>query len=257
MGGRIKTAQEIEIMREGGKRLARIVREVAKVVKPGVDTHYLNDIARNLILEGGDTPAFEGYTPHGAKRPFPAAICISIDEEVVHGIANEDPRTVREGDIVSLDCGIVHKGLITDHAVSVIAGKGDVDAKELLSATRDAMMAGIAVARGGAKVGDISAAIEQVGVERGYGIVFELGGHGVGHQVHEEPYIPNVGDAGVGETLIPGFVIAIEPMFTEGTPRVKLMPDGYTFVTKDGTRSAHFEHTILITEGKPEILTLP
>lgn len=253
----VKTEEEIAILREGGKRLAAVVVEVAKAVRPGVTTRELNDLAEKLIREKGDTPSFLGYTPSGAKRPFPAAICISINEEVVHGIANEDPRTIQDGDIVSLDCGVTHKGLITDHAISVIAGATkDADTLALLQATKDAMMAGIAAAKGGARVGDISAAIEKVGVERGYGIVYELGGHGVGHKVHEEPYIPNVGDAGTGEILMPGLVIAIEPMLTEGTPRVKLMPDGYTFVTKDGSRAAHFEHTILITDGKPEILTL-
>lgn len=251
----LKTEKEIEVIREGGKRLAYIVAEVAKHVAPGVNTDQLNDIAKKLMEEGGDLPAFEGYTPDGAKRPFPGAICISVNEEVVHGIPNEDARTINEGDIVSLDCGIVHKGLITDHAVTVIAGSGDDAAKDLIIATEAALMAGIKAAKGGAKIGDISSAIENAGVEAGYGIVFELGGHGVGHKVHEEPYVPNVGDAGTGETLQPGMVLAIEPMFTEGTPRVKLMPDGYTFVTKDGSRSAHFEHTILITDGKPEILT--
>jgi methionyl aminopeptidase len=252
----IKTDEEVQILREGGKRLAYVVAEVAKAVIPGVTTLELNDLAEKLIREKGDTPSFLGYTPSGAKRPFPAAICISINEEIVHGVANEDPRTVQDGDIVSLDCGVTHKGLITDHAISVIAGDiKDAETIALLQATKDAMMAGINAAKGGARVGDISAAIEKVGVERGYGIVYELGGHGVGHHVHEEPYIPNVGDAGTGEELMPNMVLAIEPMFTEGTPRVKLMPDGYTFVTKDGSRAAHFEHTILITKGKPEILT--
>ncbi len=256
----IKTAEEIKNLREGGKRLAKVVAEVAKRVAPGLTTLELNDLAEHLIRPEGDEPSFLGYTPSGAKRPFPAAICISINEEVVHGVANENPRTIKEGDIVSLDCGITHKGLVTDHAISVIAGKGskesDAAARALLQATHEAMMKGINAAVGGAHVGDISAAIEKVGVEHGYGIVFELGGHGVGHHVHEEPYIPNVGDAGTGEELVPGMVLAIEPMLTEGTPRVKLMPDGYTFVTKDGSRAAHFEHTILITEGKPEILTI-
>ena len=253
----VKTEAEIKKLREGGKRLARVVAEVAKAVRPGVTTLELNDLAEKLIREKGDTPSFLGYTPSGAKRPFPAAICISINEEIVHGVANEDPRTIQDGDIVSLDCGVTHEGLITDHAISVIAGDStDAEAVALLQATKDAMMAGINAAKGGARVGDISAAIEKLGVERGYGIVYELGGHGVGHHVHEEPFIPNVGDAGTGEILEPGLVIAIEPMFTEGTPRVKLMPDGYTFVTKDGSRAAHFEHTILITNGKPEILTI-
>lgn len=251
----IKTSDEIEKLREGGKRLAWIVSEVAKKVAPGVTTAELDAFAEKLIRENGDRPAFLGYTPSGAERPFPASICISINEEVVHGIANEDARTIVDGDIVSLDCGIVHQGLITDHAISMIAGNMDEDAKDLLSATKDAMMAGIAAAKSGAHVGDVSAAIEAVGVEKGFGIVFELGGHGVGHSVHEEPYIANVGDKGTGIVLKSGMVLAIEPMFTEGTPKVKLMPDGYTFVTKDGSRAAHFEHTILVTDTNPEILT--
>lgn len=260
------TNQEKTSLREGGKRLAHVIAEVARKTVPGVSTTELNELAEKLIREKGDTPSFLGYAPRGAKRPFPAAICISINEEVVHGIPNENPRIIEEGDIVGLDCGVTHEGLITDHAISVIAcphtnvigvgaGKGDKAAKKLLSATEDALTAGIKAARGGAHVGDISAAVEAVGVKRGYGIVFELGGHGVGRAVHEEPYIPNVGDAGTGEELVPGMVIAIEPMFTEGTPKVKLMLDGYTFVTSDGSRSAHFEHTILITDGAPEILT--
>ncbi|MDO8523780.1 MAG: type I methionyl aminopeptidase, partial [bacterium] len=245
----VKGEKEINALREGGRRLARVVAEVAKKTVPGVSTAELNELAEKLIREKGDIPSFLGYTPRGAKRPFPAAICISINEEVVHGIPNENPRIIEEGDIVGLDCGVTHEGLITDHAVSVIAGKGDEAAKELLSATNDALTAGIKAARGGAHVGDISAAVEAVGVKRGYGIVFELGGHGVGRAVHEEPYIPNVGDAGTGEELVPGMVIAIEPMFTEGTPKVKLTPDGYTFVTSDGSRSAHVELSILITGG--------
>ncbi len=253
------TEKDIPLLREAGKRLAYVLQEVGKATVPGVSTDTLNTLAEKLIRDGGDTPSLVGYTPKGAKRPYPATICISVNEEVVHGIPNEDPRIIEAGDVVGLDCVLTHKGIFVDSAISVIAGRGDKErdeaAKALLRATEDALMAGIRAAKGGAKVGDISAAIEKVGVKYGYGIVFELGGHGVGHSVHEAPYIPNVGDAGKGETLTPGMVIAVEPMFTEGTPRVKLMPDGYTFVTKDGSRAAHFEHTILITEGKPEILT--
>ncbi len=251
----IATKDDIPIVREGGRRLAHILRAVAEATVPGVSTEALNALAEKLIRDGGDIPSLIGYTPHGAKRPYPATICISFNEEVVHGIPNEHPRIVQEGDIVGLDCVVTHKGLLVDSAITVIAGKGDSEAKKLLKATEEALMAGIKAARGGAHVGDVSAAIEAVGVKRGYGIVYELGGHGVGNSVHEEPYIPNVGDAGKGEELVPGMVIAIEPMFTEGTPKVKLMPDGYTFVTKDGSRAAHFEHTILITDGPAEILT--
>ncbi len=251
----IKTPQEIKVLREGGKRLADVVAKVAERTVPGVSTGMLNELAEKLILERGDTPSFLGYTPRGAKRPFPASICISVNDEIVHGIPNEDPRIIEDGDIVGLDCGITHDGLITDHAVTVIAGTGDAPARQLVEKTKEALMAGIEAARGGAVVGDIGHAVEEIGMKHGYGIVFELGGHGVGHRVHEEPYIPNLGTKGEGITLMPGLVIAIEPMFTEGTPRVKLMPDGYTFVTRDGSRAAHFEHSIVITEGAPEILT--
>lgn len=250
------TEKEITILREGGKHLARVLNAVAKATVPGVSTDELNALAEKLIREFGDTPSLVGYTPRGAKRPYPATICISVNDEVVHGIPNENPRIIEEGDIVGLDCVLTHKGVFVDSAISVIAGKGDEDAESLLEATQEALSAGIAVARAGNRIGDISAAIEEVGVRRGYGIVFELGGHGVGHSVHEEPYVPNVGDAGQGELLVEGMVIAIEPMFTEGTPRVKLLKDGYTFVTTDGSRAAHFEHSILITKDGAEILTL-
>ena len=255
MAGTINTPDEIAILREGGKRLARAVAETAKMVQVGVKTHELNDYFEKLVRAGGDEPSFLNYQPRGAKRGFPAAICISVNEEVVHGIPTENTRVVKDGDIVKLDGGVTHRGLITDHAVSVIAGTPRPEDEALVRGTLQGLMAGIAAARGGNKVGDISAAVEAVGVELGYGIVFELGGHGVGHKVHEEPYVPNVGDAGQGEDLVPGMVLAIEPMFTLGTPRVRLKFDGYTFVTKDGTRAAHWEHTILITDGSPEILT--
>ncbi|MBV9349345.1 MAG: type I methionyl aminopeptidase [Patescibacteria group bacterium] len=255
----IATAIEVPVLREGGKRLASILEEVARATVPGTTTEKLNALAEKLILKGGDVPSLIGYTPHGAARPYPATLCVSINDEVVHGIPNEQPRTIQGGDIVGLDCVLTHKGIFVDSALSVIAGKGepvwDEAARSLLDATKEALAGGIAVARAGNHVGDISAAIEKIGVERGYGIVYELGGHGVGGAVHEEPYIPNVGDAGTGEELLPGMVLAIEPMFTEGSPKVRLMKDGYTFVTIDGSRAAHFEHTILITSGAAEILT--
>ena len=251
----IAAEAQMPLLREAGKRLANVLHKVGSAVVPGVSTADLDALAERLIREGGDTPSLIGYTPHGAKRPYPATICISINDEVVHGIPNEDPRTIEEGDVVGLDCVLTHEGVFIDAAITVIAGAGDDNARDLLQATKEALAAGIAAARGGNHIGDISAAIEAVGVRRGYGIVFELGGHGVGNSVHEEPWIPNVGDAGTGEELVPGMVLAIEPMLTEGTPKVKLMSDGYTFVTKDGSRAAHFEHTILVTDGAPEVLT--
>ena len=252
----LKTKEEIAALREGGKRLAHVVQSVAQKTVPGTSTDELNTLALKLIRASGDEPSFLGYTPRGAKRPFPAAICISVNEEIVHGIPNEDVRTIREGDIVGLDCGITHKGLITDHAVTVIAGKGDVAAEKLVTMTKHALMEGIRAARAGGHTGDIGAAVEAIGKKYHYGIIYELGGHGVGHRVHEEPYISNLGVKGEGVELVPGLVIAIEPMFTEGSDKVKLMPDGYTFETKDGSRSAHFEHTLVVTDNEPEILTL-
>lgn len=256
MSGSIKTKEDIEVLRVAGKRLAYVVDAVSKSVRPGISIQELDAEAEALIREGGDEPAFLGYKPWGAKRPYPATMCISVNEEVVHGIPNEDPRVLEEGDIVSLDCGLVHKGLIVDHAVSVIAGKGDAAAKTLMRVTKEGLLAGIREAKGGNRIGDISAAVEAVGNAHDYGIVHALGGHGVGYAVHEEPYIPNYGEAGTGPELIPGMVLAIEPMFTEGTDEVKLLSDGYTYITKDNSRAAHFEHTILITDGNPEILTV-
>ncbi|MBU6310655.1 type I methionyl aminopeptidase [Patescibacteria group bacterium] len=253
---RIKTEAEIIALREGGKRLAHAIAVTRDGVRPGVTLKELNDQFEATVRAAGDVPAFLNYRPRGAKRAFPSAICISVNEEVVHGIPTENNRVIKDGDVVKLDGGVLHAGLITDHAVTVIAGTARQEDAALAEATRDALYAGIAAARGGGRIGDISAAVEKAGVRAGYGIVFELGGHGVGHAVHEEPYVPNVGDAGEGELLEPGMVLAIEPMFTLGTPRLRLKFDGYTYVTKDGTRAAHWEHTVAIRAGEAEILTV-
>lgn len=253
---RIKTDEDIAYLREGGKRLARVVKAVSEMVRPGITTDELDQAAEKMIRDGGDEPAFLGYAPRGADRGFPGTMCISVNEEVVHGIPNEDVRTIEEGDIVSLDCGLTHHGLITDHAVSVIAGEPREEDVTLLNVTRESLMAGIGVMKPGNRVGDISAAIEAVASKHPYGIVYELGGHGVGHAVHEEPYVPNLGEPGSGEELMPGMVLAIEPMLTHGSADVKLLKDGYTFVTRDGSRAAHFEHTVVIGEDGPEIVTI-
>jgi methionyl aminopeptidase len=251
----IKTKEEIEILREGGKRHAFILAELAKMVKPGVSTQALEDSANKLIADGGDTAAFLNYKPYGARRPYPASLCVSINDEIVHGIPNEGEKILCEGDVVSLDLGLVHKGMITDSAVTVPVGKVDSDSKALLSDTKKALMLGIKAARGGGHVGDIGAAIEGYARPRGYGIVRELAGHGVGRAVHEDPYVPNYGEVGTGDELVPGMVIAIEPMLNIGTERIKLDKDGYTYRSLDGSKSAHFEHTVLITKKGAEILT--
>ena len=251
----IKKANEIELLREGGKRLAAILRALADEVKPGVKASFINDRAEELIRAGGDLPVFLGYQPDLATRPYPATLCVSVNDEIVHGIPNEKEKMFKEGDIVGLDIGLSREGMIVDTALTVPVGKIDGATRKLLNVTKESLAVGIKAARGGAKVGDIGAAVEAYVKPHGYGIVRELAGHGVGYAVHEEPYVPNFGKKNTGAVLKPGMVIAIEPMLNEGTADVILEDDGYTFRTKDGKRSAHFEHTILITEGAPEILT--
>lgn len=251
----IKTKEDIAILREGGKRHAYILKEVAKLAKPGVHIAKLDEKAAELIREGGDVAAFLNYQPYGASRPYPATLCVSINDEIVHGIPTEGDKVLKEGDIVSIDLGLVHKKLITDGAITVAVGKIKPELEELLAVTKEALMAGIKAAKAGARVGDISAAIQKVGVTHKYGIVEELAGHGVGYHVHEDPYVPNFGHAGKGELLKAGMVIAIEPMFNLGTKKIKLDADGYTYRTADGKPSAHFEHTVVITEKGAEILT--
>lgn len=250
----IKTAKEIELIREGGKRLAKVLSETAKMVKPGISTFELDQYAYKLITEMGDIPAFLNYKPEGAPSAFPATICISVNNEIVHGIPSKK-KILKEGDIVSLDLGLNHKGLFTDHAVTVPVGKVSAKDRQLLGDTKKALEIGIWAARGGATVGDIGNAIESF-VHNRYGIVRELAGHGVGRGIHEDPYIPNYGKAGKGQKLIPGMIVAIEPMLNIGKDNIVTASDNWTIKTSDGTRSAHFEHTILITKGDAEILTM-
>ncbi len=252
----IKTQAEIEILREGGKRLAFILLELSQAVKPGVSTQALEDLARRLVDEGGDKSAFLNYTPKGAKRPYPAALCVSINDEIVHGIPNEKPKILKEGDIVSLDMGLIHKGLFTDSAITVPVGKIDETAKRLLADTKQALFEGIKAVKEGNYVRDISYAIERYVRPKRYGIVEELCGHGVGYKVHEDPFIPNYCLDGKSDRLRAGMVIAIEPMLNEGSKHIILDDDGYTYRTKDGKRSAHFEHTVVVTKNGAEILTI-
>lgn len=252
---RLKTKEDIKILKEGGKRLAFILNEVSKMVRPGVSINELNDLAYKLAKKDGDIPSTLNYKPKGAKRAYPASICVSINDEVVHGIPNENPKILKEGDIVSLDMCLTHKGLITDSAITVPVGKIDPLSKKLIEATKEALFAGIKAARGNKHIGDIGYAIERVAKASGFVVVEDLCGHGVGYSVHEDPYVPNYGERGRGERLKPGMVIAIEPMLNSGNKDIYLDEDGYTFKTSDGSKSAHFEHTILITNGEPEILT--
>lgn len=242
-------------MREGGKHLALVLAALRDAVKVGVQTVDLNALAEKMVREFGDKPAFLNYKPQGAKRGFPASLCVSVNDEIVHGIPTENNRTLVEGDIVGLDMGLTHDGMVVDSAITVPVGKIDVKAKKLLAATEESLYAGIKAARGGMHVGDIGEAVEGVANRNHYSIADELAGHGVGYKVHEDPFVPNFGMPGQGPLLKPGMVIAIEPMLNEGGSEIRVGADGWTISTADGSRSAHFEHTILITEGAPEILT--
>ena len=251
----IKTKEEIEILNEGGRRHAFILSQVAEKVAPGVSTALLEDYARELIKEGGDLAAFLNYTPRGARRAYPAALCVSVNDEIVHGIPNEDPKILQEGDVVALDLGLIHQGLITDSAITVAVGDVSPEERKLIEHTKEALFIGIKQARGGGRIGDIGHAIESFVRPLGYGLCEGLAGHGVGYKVHEDPFVPNEGRRGSGDLLKPGMVIAIEPMLTLGTDRIVLSADGYTYKTEDGSKSAHFEHTIAITDSDPIILT--
>lgn len=242
-------------MHEGGKRHAEILRALSEMVAPGVSTLILEEEARRLIRSHGDKPAFLDYSPAGASRPFPAALCVSINDEIVHGIPNEAERILEQGDIVSLDLGLIHQGLITDAAVTLPVGAIDDESRELLEVTKRALEAGIKAAKPGNHIGDIGAAISAVVGKTNFSLANDLAGHGVGFGVHEDPYVPNIGMEGEGDELVPGMVIAIEPMVNVGGPDIADTDDGYTLVTADGSRSAHFEHTVAITEKGNIILT--
>ena len=251
----IKTTEEIEKLREGGKRLATVLAETAKQVRPGITALELDAFAQQKIAELGDIPAFLGYKPAGHRKAYPSALCISVNSEVVHGIPKAT-TVLKEGDVVSLDLGIKHEGLFTDHAVTVPVGVVSKEKQKLINDTREAMYAGIEAIKPGARVGDVGYAIETSIKKSGkYGIIRVLAGHGVGRAIHEDPYVPNFGKQGRGDKLVPGMVIAIEPMLTLGTENVTETSDGYTLKTTDGSCAAHFEHTVLITETGYEILT--
>jgi methionyl aminopeptidase len=252
---KIRNNKELEILREGGRRLAFILNELAMRVVPGVSTDMLNGEALKLVHQYGDEAAFLGYTPGGASRPYPAALCVSVNEEVVHGVPNEHQKILREGDVVTLDMGLTHEGLITDAAITVPVGKVDVETARLISAAREALKVAIAAARVKCTTGDIGAVVEATAKRYGYSTPHDLGGHSVGRAVHEEPFIPNFGKPGTGVKIEKDMVLAIEPIIIAGKGDIELAPDGFTYVTRDGTRAAQFEHTVVVTDGNPEILT--
>lgn len=252
----VKTQEELEILREGGKRLARHVRKLSELVKPGVTGDELERAAQEMVEGEGDKLAFYDY-PSGRKgERFPGGLCYSVNDVIVHAPAAGNTEVLKEGDVVCLDFGIIHRGLFTDHAVTVIAGNPiSEDDVRLLKGTKEALAAGIAQAKAGNTTGDIGYAVEQIADKYRFGYPRNLSGHGVGHEIHEEPHVPNFGDPGEGFKLVEGLVIAIEPMMTLGSGDLFIDKDNFSYRTKDGSRSAHFEHTVLITKSGPEILT--
>lgn len=250
----IRTPEERTAMIEAGRRLGAVLEALQASVRPGVSTGELDALSEKLIRDGGDVPAFKGYSPEGARFPFPAALCISVNDEVVHGIPESD-RILKEGDIVSLDLGLIHEGCIVDSAVTVAVGTTDATSYALMDTTRQALEDAIAAARPGNRVGDISFATECAFRGTKFSVVKILGGHGVGRHVHEEPFIANAGIPGTGPEIVSGMVLALEPIANSGRASVQLMPDGYTFRTRDGSRSAHFEHTILVEDDETLVIT--
>ena len=244
----IKSPQELALMRQAGEIVGETLNLLKRSVEPGMTTRDLDRIAFKEITRRGATPTFKGY------RGFPATICASVNEEIVHGIPSK--RVIKEGDIIKVDVGATYKGLIGDAAVTIPVGEIAAPLLDLMQDTRQGLEAGIRAAVPGARIGDIGAAIQAYGESRGYGVVREFVGHGVGRFLHEDPQVPNYGEPGRGPLLRAGMCIAIEPMFNLGDWRTKIMDDQWTVVTADGKLSSHFEHSIAITEQGPEILTL-
>jgi len=243
----LKTERDLEFMRPAGALAATVLEDLAVFIKPGMTTRQVDEYAADRMKRYGGKSAFLGY------RKFPCHTCISVNDEVVHGMAND--RQLRFGDIVSVDCGVVYKGYIGDTARTIAVGGCGVAAQRLMDVTQQSLQEGIAQAVAGNRVTDISRAIQKYVEGNGYSVVREFVGHGVGRTMHKEPQVPNFVDAKSNQRLRPGMTIAIEPMVNAGRPDVKILKDGWTVVTQDGSLSAHFEHTVLITEGEPEILT--
>ncbi len=244
----IKSGQEIALMREAGRIVCEILDELEKAVAPGVTTWELDALAEKLIYEKGARPAFKGY--HG----FPACLCASVNDEVVHGIPSKR-RKLEEGDLMKLDFGVVYRGYFGDSARTVAVGPVSAEAQALLDATREALRRGIQVMVPGNRIGDIGHAMQSFVEARGYSMVRDFTGHGIGRHLHEKPEVPSYGRPGDGMKLRPGMVLAVEPMVNQGTEEVEVLDDDWTAVTVDNKLSAHFEHTVLIGEGGPEILT--
>ncbi len=252
----LRSAAEIEALREVGRVVGRTLQRVVEAAEPGVRLSRLDEVAAQSIREQEAKPSFLHYHPGFAPYPFPAVLCLSVNEVVVHGIP--DGRVLRDGDVLSVDCGAVLGGYHGDAAVTVAVGRVDDRAERLIDTTRAALDAGIAAAMVGARMGDVAHAVERVGRGAGYGILADHAGHGVGRAMHEDPTVPNSGRPGRGLPLREGLVIAIEPMFLEGgRDGYRLLADGWSVATDDDSRAAHWEHTIAVTADGPRVLTAP
>ena len=250
----LKSTQEIERMRRANLIVAEVLDELERSVRPGVATVELDRIAETLTVKRGGRPAFKGYQVGG--KVFPSSLCISINDEIVHGIPSRD-RVLREGDIVGLDFGVIFEGYYGDSARTVAVGRIGPEDERLMKVTEEALWAGIGEARAGRRLGDLSAAIQECIERAGFSVVREFVGHGIGRRLHEEPQVPNFGVRDRGMRLREGMVLAIEPMVNAGGPEVRIKEDGWTAVTCDGRRSAHFEHSVAITRDEPYVLSRP
>ena len=244
---RLKQPQEIEVMHRAGRILGACLDAVAGAVRPGITTADLDGVADGFIRDHGCIPGFLGY------RGFPKSICISVNEEAVHGIPG--PRVLRDGDLVSLDCGLILEGWWADSGMTVVCGTGDPELERLIAVTRAALYLGIAQARAGNHIGDIGHAVQAHVEANGFSIVRDYGGHGIGRNMHEPPHVPNHAEPGTGNLLKPGYVLAIEPIVNAGRPEVVVEDDGWTVVAADGKNSCYSEHTVAITESGPVVLT--
>src|SRR5688572_5680916 len=249
----LKNREEIELMRESALMVSRTLGLIAKEIRPGVIPLHQDRMAEEYIRDNGGVPAFKGYKGARGVPDFPATLCISINEAVVHGIPGKAP--LREGDIISVDCGVKKNGFYGDHAYTFAVGEVSQEVKRLLEVTKECLYLGIRQMVSGNRIGDISYAIQQHAEKNGYGVVRELVGHGLGKSMHEEPEVPNYGKRGDGPKMKEGLVLAIEPMINLGTKNIRQLKDGWTIITADNKPSAHFEHDVAIVDGKPEILS--
>jgi methionyl aminopeptidase len=245
----LKSKEEIALMREAGRVVAQVLEILKKEIRPALVIERLDDIVRQEFACRGVTPTFLGY------QGYPARVCVSVNDEVVHGIP--DSRTLKEGDIVSIDLGATHKGFVGDAAITVCVGKVSPEADRLVRVTEEALWEGIRATRAGARLGQVSAAVQAHAEQNGFAVVREYVGHGIGREMHEDPQVPNFGQPEQGPVLRRGMVLAIEPMVTAGDWHTKRDSDNWTVRTLDGSLAAHFEHTVAITDGEAEVLTLP